>query len=152
MPELKSTVLVVEDHAGNLAAVTKLFGKLGWGVTSACDACSAFEVVGDLAHASAPLDLALVDLMIPDKSGADVIRSIRVSGIKSASGRPTFIIAYTGVDLTPDPDGPVALAFAAGADAIVAKPSSVEHILAIHAGREASDVPIPPHLSPRRNT
>jgi DNA-binding response OmpR family regulator len=80
-----SNILVIDDNASVRKALTMMLESGGFHVTAAKDGregLSAFE-------ASAP-DLVLVDIIMPDKDGIEIIREMR-------RARPaTKIIAMTG--------------------------------------------------------
>lgn len=71
-------VLCVDDHAGFLAGVRRLFERQGWLVVTAIDGRSA------IARARAQrFDVWLVDLRLPDFSGIEIVRKLRDEGLST---------------------------------------------------------------------
>src|SRR5690349_19081355 len=66
------TVLVVDDNAANRDALTRRLGRRGYAVLTAADGPAALAVV-----ASRPVDLVLLDVMMPGMSGLEVLQRIR---------------------------------------------------------------------------
>ncbi|MGE0830527.1 MAG: response regulator [Hyphomonadaceae bacterium] len=103
-------VLIVDDNAhmrALLGAMLECFG--GMRIRQAGCGREALELI-----AQAPADLLLLDYILPDMSGLDVLRDIRAA----PRGAGAHIIMITGYD---DPRS-IDEARAAGADAFLAKP------------------------------
>jgi signal transduction histidine kinase/ActR/RegA family two-component response regulator len=66
-------ILVVEDHETTAEVMMRLLSSLGYKVTLARDVQSAKQCVDSL-----PIDLVISDLGLPDGSGLDVIRHLRI--------------------------------------------------------------------------
>lgn len=66
----KRVVLIVEDHDGIRSALTRLFRLAGW------DALGVATVAEGLSSLDPAPDFAVVDLMLPDGDGEDVVRAI----------------------------------------------------------------------------
>lgn len=142
-PDPRPLLLIVEDNRVALDALDKLVSDAGWRVVKAR---TGFEAATHLHSGIEPPDAVLVDLMIPDPPGEAIVRMIR--DMKLASRRtnePVRIVAYTGVDSpgVPGHGHPITQAFEAGIDAVVLKPATLEHTLAVVRGDHPGDVPLP---------
>ncbi len=69
---MKRPILVVDDEPGIRFVYREYLGELGYPVLVAADGAEALR-----AGRSQPLALALVDLNLPDMTGADVIQGLR---------------------------------------------------------------------------
>src|SRR3972149_3553618 len=72
MPELKGSLLVIDDEPEIRESLETLLSLEGFAVESAADARSGFE---RLEHK--PFDLVLLDVSLPDRSGLDLLEEIR---------------------------------------------------------------------------
>ena len=115
MTNAKPQVLVVEDEANLRTALRDNLVDEGYAVRVAADGASARK---DLA--SAPVDLVILDLMLPDASGYDLAREIR------AAKNPAMILMLTARTLEED----IVRGFEAGADDYVSKPYRLAELLA----------------------
>ena len=117
---LRPRVVVVEDHAALKELIRDVLVTDGWTVTAFGSAHAALE----LATHTRDRFIALVDLMLPDGSGVEVVRTLARQGA---------VIAFSG-------SGPRVLAAAseAGALRVLKKPIAVDELLA--AVREAAVV------------
>ena len=71
-------VLLVEDHADSLRLLAKLLGLNGFNVEVARSAAEAVKVAS-----GAPIDLVICDLMLPDRSGFELLDDLqRISGAR----------------------------------------------------------------------
>ncbi|WP_066464251.1 response regulator [Sanguibacter suarezii] len=109
-----TTVLVVDDDAGLVRALTINLRAHGWVVTTAPDGAHALDAVA----ASQP-DVVVLDLGLPDMSGLDVI-----AGIRGWSRVPIVVLSarQLGDDKVDALD--------AGADDYVTKPFAMNELLA----------------------
>lgn len=110
---LAPRILVVEDEPAILESVAYALGREGFLVDTAGTRLSAEEYLGRA-------DLVLLDLMLPDGSGFDVISTLR------AQGRTTPIIVLSSRD---DEADRIA-ALETGADDYVTKPFSPREVVA----------------------
>jgi CheY-like chemotaxis protein len=73
-PDPGHLVLVVEDDADTREVLSELLASEGYRVRAAASAAEAMDLLATL---PAPPELALVDVVMPDKSGLDLIREMR---------------------------------------------------------------------------
>ena len=108
-------LLVIEDDETLRETLCKQLADAGFGVEQAADGREGLYFAKEY-----PVDLAIVDLGLPEMSGLDVIRDAR------AAGKTYPILILTARDRWQDKvDG-----LAAGADDYVVKPFHIEEILA----------------------
>lgn len=108
-------VLLVEDDEDISRIVYSYLVKEGYEVETAFDG----EAAEKLFHSGGPYDLVLLDLMLPKRSGTDVLQSIR-----SGSLVPVLIMSAK------DSDVDKALGLGFGADDYIAKPFSMIELAA----------------------
>lgn len=108
-------LLVIEDDTTLRESLCRQFADNGFGVEQAADGKEGLYYATEY-----PIDLAVVDLGLPEMSGLDVIREVRTSG------KTYPILILTARDRWQDKvDG-----LAAGADDYVVKPFHIEEVLA----------------------
>lgn len=108
-------ILVIEDDETLLASLVQQLGDAGFGVEQAADGREGLYFATEY-----PVDLAIVDLGLPEMNGLDVIRQTR------EAGKTYPILILTARDRWQDKvDG-----LAAGADDYVVKPFHIEEVLA----------------------
>lgn len=107
-------ILIAEDHLDSREALRILLEAFGFRVETAVHGRDAL----DLALA-APPDLILMDVMMPEVDGLEVIRRLR----QDERTRAVPVIAVTAMD------GAQRLAIQAGADDFVAKPIDTRSLL-----------------------
>jgi two-component system response regulator RegX3 len=110
----KRKILVVEDEKGIYEPLAEALNREGFGVFVAPTAAEAVESI----RSRSP-DLVLLDVMLPDGDGRDVLRQIR-----SSSRTPVIILTARGEEM----DRVVGLEL--GADDYVAKPFSAAELIA----------------------
>jgi DNA-binding response OmpR family regulator len=108
-----SRVLVVDDEAAIRDAVRYLLQAEGLEVTCRSDGASAVE-----AATTAEFDLVILDVMLGDISGVEVVRRIRAE-----SAVPILLLSAR------DAEADVVLGFEAGADDYVVKPFSKRELV-----------------------
>ena len=111
---MSGKVLVVDDEPQILRAVTASLRGAGYDVTTADTAEAALT-----AAAVAPPDAVILDLVLPDGRGTDVVRELR-----TWSSVPVIVLSVVG------DEGDKVDALDAGADDYVTKPFGVEELLA----------------------
>jgi CheY-like chemotaxis protein len=105
-------VLLVEDHADTRAALKVFLELKGYAVSLAEDAASGLQA------ATAPFDVVVCDIGLPDRSGLDVVRKI-------AAEKPIKAIALSGYGTPHD----VELSSRAGFAAHLVKPVGAEELV-----------------------
>ena len=70
--ETKPVILVVEDNDDNRQLVLKVLGRRGYEVVGVVDGNEALERLNDINP-----DLILMDVILPDMGGADVIKTLK---------------------------------------------------------------------------
>jgi CheY-like chemotaxis protein len=108
-------LLLVDDDARNLYALTKLLRKKGFVVEVASDSIKALELLAQTAF-----DALLTDIMMPQVDGYELIRRVRALGYDKLP-----IIAITAKAM----QGDDALCLQAGANAYLAKPVDVNVLI-----------------------
>ena len=110
-------ILVAEDDADIRQALVDLLEGEGYGVTAVGDGAKAIDA---WRSAKEPFDLLLLDVMMPEKSGYDVCRTVRAAGgsvaVLMLSAKCAEIDKVVGLEL--------------GADDYVTKPFGVRELLA----------------------
>jgi DNA-binding response OmpR family regulator len=120
----EETILVVEDDPSIVTGLRDLLRHSGYAVTVARDGVRALAE-----FKRAKPDLVLLDIMIPEKSGYDVLREIR----KTDSLTPVLMLTAKGQEV----DKVVGLEL--GADDYIVKPFGMQELLArIRAARRRS--------------
>ena len=112
---MTARILLVEDEPAILESLAYVLGRDGFSVITAKNAAEA----GTLA---AGVDLVVLDLMLPDGSGFDLIRGWRAAALE----RPMPIIVLSSRDAESDR----VAALESGADDYVTKPFSPREIVA----------------------
>ncbi|WP_425403643.1 response regulator transcription factor [Hwanghaeella sp.] len=106
MGETTPRILIVEDDEDIASALSRGLAREGYDPVVAQDIASATDLAGD------GCDAAIVDVMLGDQSGTDLVRRLRAGGMSA----PIIILsALSGVDERAD-------GLEAGADDYVAKP------------------------------
>jgi DNA-binding NtrC family response regulator len=82
---MRGRVLVVDDDAEVLGSLEDALGALGWEVSTAANAAAALEAV-----AEGEPDVVLLDVMLPDRSGLEVLEQIK------AAGEATAVVMMSG--------------------------------------------------------
>lgn len=110
-----SRILVIEDNEDLAFGLRKVLEFEGYEVEAAADGESGLACV----RGSEP-DLLILDIMLPGKSGFDVLRELRISGLRF----PVLILTARSQE------SDVVLGFDFGADDYVTKPFSTAELLA----------------------
>ncbi len=112
-PQLKGTVLVVDDHPVNRKFVEILLGKMGLEVRVAEDGAQALKLL----FAGSAVDAVLMDLQMPVMDGLEATRRLRAW--EAEQGRPRVpVVAFTADAF----DEARLRTHEAGMDAFLAKP------------------------------
>ncbi|MBU8547208.1 response regulator transcription factor [Roseomonas sp. F4] len=107
-------LLVVEDDGEMRNLITKFLRQNGFRVTGARDGREMWDVLG-----SAPVDLILLDVMLPGQSGLDLCRALRAK-----SGVPIIMVTARGEEADR------VLGLELGADDYIPKPFGRAELLA----------------------
>ena len=117
---MAKTVLLIEDEPNIIEAVQYILSRNGWQVKTHANGHDANAVI----QSSLP-DLIILDVMLPGKSGYDILREIRLT--PDCSDIPVLILTARGQ--TKDRQ----LAEALGASRFMTKPFSNQEMLdAVH--------------------
>lgn len=108
-------VLIVEDEADLAAALARSLADESFAVDIASDGAE-----GLFRGIEIPYDAIVLDIMLPDRTGWDVLRGLR------AAGRTTPVIVLTALDAVEDR----VRGLDVGADDYLTKPFSVEELVA----------------------
>ncbi|MEO8113154.1 MAG: response regulator [Phenylobacterium sp.] len=111
--EILPRLLVVDDIADNREILRRRFTRLGYEVIEASGGKEALELIADQAF-----DLVLLDIMMPDIDGLEVLRQVRVTHSQAALP----IIMVTGKSASED----VVEALALGANDYITKPVDLD--------------------------
>jgi CheY-like chemotaxis protein len=112
-------VLVVDDDARNIFALTSLLENQDMDVLSSTDGRSAIEII----KSTPDLSLVLMDIMMPEMDGYETIGEIR----KDAEFRTLPILALTAKAMKGDREK----CLDAGASDYIAKPVNTEQLLSL---------------------
>jgi signal transduction histidine kinase/ActR/RegA family two-component response regulator len=116
-PRASATLLYIEDNASNVRLLEGiLLRRPSWSLSHAGHGRLGMELA-----TSRPFDLILLDLHLPDISGAEVLRNLRAN-----PGTAKVPIVVLSADASP---GQIDRLIAAGADSYVTKPIDVEDLL-----------------------
>ncbi|MGB5567453.1 MAG: response regulator transcription factor [Acidimicrobiia bacterium] len=111
---MRLRVLIVEDEPSYVDALSVALEREGFDVLAAVDGRA-----GLLSFLEDPPDIVLLDLMLPEMSGLDVLR-----GIRSEANTPVIVLSAK------DAESDVVTALELGADDYLTKPYSVRELLA----------------------
>lgn len=82
-------VMLIEDEPNIIEAIRFLLTRDGWDVQTHCDGTDAVEVI----RAGAP-DLVILDVMLPGKSGMDILRDLR--DLEELANLPVLMLTARG--------------------------------------------------------
>jgi len=119
MPVMETTnarILIVEDDPEVGTGLEDFFSIKGYNVTRASDGSEAMQQITTLP----PYDVVLLDVMLPEKDGFDVLREARKAGVDS----PVIMLTVKGQDKHK------LRGFDLGADDYVTKPFNAEELAA----------------------
>lgn len=122
---LKNRVLIVEDDRTTGVALRRILQSEGFAATVATTIAIARTA---LDHPDT-LDCVVLDLLLPDGNGIEILRDIRAANL------PIRVVVVTGAGA-----GQAAIAELNGADRVIEKPMSVaELVAAIRGGADIGD-------------
>jgi len=116
-------VLLAEDDVRNIFALTSMLEPLGIQIAVARNGREALEVLEARQNSEEPIDLVLMDIMMPEMDGLEAMRAIR----KKADWKNLPIIALTAKAMPSDQQQ----CLDAGASDYLAKPLNVEKLLSL---------------------
>ncbi|MFC5569137.1 ATP-binding protein [Lysobacter yangpyeongensis] len=111
-------ILIADDHAANRTVLQRLLEKAGHRVTSVDGGEAVLEAV-----AACDYDAVICDLHMPDVSGLDLLRQLRVMQAGSPNRTPVLILS---ADVTPES---IQACQQAGARAFLSKPVATSRLL-----------------------
>lgn len=126
-------ILVVDDVAVNREILKRRLVRRGFEITEACGGREALEIID-----SKPVDLVLLDIMMPDVDGLEVVRTVR----RTRSTVELPIIMVSARSFSED----VTQCLELGANDYVTKPVDFEATLKLihrELARKAGDCPAP---------
>lgn len=109
-------VLLIEDEPNIIEAIRFLLTRDGWNVDTHSDGADAVDVI----RAAAP-DLVILDLMLPGRSGMDILRELRE--IPELEALPVLMLTARGQSRDRD------MAEKAGVSRFMTKPFSNAEVL-----------------------
>ncbi|CUH52743.1 response regulator [Shimia sp. R11_0] len=83
------SVLVIEDEPNIIEAISFILSRDGWSVATHSNGHDAFGVVQDTMP-----DLVILDVMLPGKTGYDILREIR--GAEGTQALPVLMLTAKG--------------------------------------------------------
>lgn len=110
------TVLLVEDEPNIIEAIRFLLSRDGWDVKTHSNGADAVDVI-----CSAVPDLLILDMMLPGKSGMDILRELRAG--ESTNRLPVLMLTARGQSRDRD------MAEKAGVNRYMTKPFSNEEVM-----------------------
>ncbi|WP_163846244.1 response regulator transcription factor [Pseudooceanicola aestuarii] len=113
---MSKTVLLIEDEQNIIEAISFILSRDGWRVATHSNGVDAVAAV----QARQP-DLVILDVMLPGRSGYDILKELRASAM--ARDLPVLMLTARGQSRDRD------LAVAAGASRFMTKPFSNAEVL-----------------------
>ena len=113
---MSKSILLIEDEPNIVEAINFILSRDGWKVATHSNGHDANQVI----DAKAP-DLVILDVMLPGKSGFDILRDLRRSGAKPDT--PVLILTARGQNKDRE------LAYELGASDFMSKPFSNADVL-----------------------
>jgi CheY-like chemotaxis protein len=115
----KKKVLIIDDDSRNIFALTATLRARSF----ECLSCLSAEEALQLLQGDTPVDVVLIDMMMPDMDGYEAIPLIKA--IPSRAGTP--VISVTAQAMVGDREK----CLAAGADGYISKPIDVDKLLQV---------------------
>ena len=113
---MKARILVVDDNPDSLAIMRTILENHGYEVVAAGNGTDGLAVVR-----STPVDLVLLDVMMPDMSGIEVLQQIKLD---AATGRLPVILVTAKTQ-----DDDLLSGYEYGADYYIPKPFTAKQLL-----------------------
>ena len=118
-PSAFGSILVVEDDPAVRDLVAACLDMEGYTVEEAQDGAEAIDALNQQRRPLDPLQLVLLDMMLPDVDGLEVLRHWAVAGA------PVPVVAMSANSQL------LSAAMAAGAQAALAKPFDIQQLVAV---------------------
>jgi CheY-like chemotaxis protein len=115
----KKTVLIIDDDSRNIFALTATLKAKGF----SCLSCMGAQEAINLLKGDSPVDIVLIDMMMPDMDGYEAIPLIKAIDKR----REVPVISVTAQAMVGDREK----CLAAGADGYISKPIDVDKLMAI---------------------
>jgi DNA-binding response OmpR family regulator len=115
--DMNRRILIADDEPNMLLSLEFLMKRAGFEVTTAADGQAALDAI-----AESPPDLALLDVLMPRKSGLEVCETVRSNPVWN----DVKIVLLTAMGREVDREKGLAL----GADAYITKPFATNELLA----------------------
>lgn len=112
----KVNILVVDDIPLNVLLIQKMLGRFKFNVLTSNNGQAALDLI-----ASQPVDLVLLDLMMPGIDGYEVLRQLRAN----ESTKPLPVVILSALNSSDD----VTKGFQLGANDFITKPIIMERLL-----------------------
>ena len=122
-------ILIADDEPNMLLSLEFLMKRAGFDVTTAVDGQAALDAI-----AAAPPDLALLDVLMPKKSGLEVCEAIRAN----PEWRSIKVVLLTAMSREVDREK----GLATGADAYITKPFATRELVARVKELLTADAPV----------
>ena len=119
MNKSPKSILIIDDDARNIFALSAILKARGFTVVSATGVREAYVILGQ----PEPIDTILIDMMMPEMDGYEAIPQLK----KDDRYKYIPLIAVTAQAMAGDREK----CLAAGADAYLAKPVDVDALLAL---------------------
>ncbi|MBC55996.1 MAG: two-component system response regulator [Confluentimicrobium sp.] len=110
-------VLLIEDEPNIIEAIRFVLSRDGWNVQTHSDGRGAYDRVVDLRP-----DVVILDVMLPERSGFDILRDIRAG--KDTAALPVLVLTAKGQSKDRE------MAESLGASRFMTKPFSNNEVLA----------------------
>jgi two-component system response regulator MprA len=118
-PSVSGSILVVEDDSAVRDLVASCLAIEGYTVEEAQDGAEAIQALDQQRRPVDPLLLVLLDMMLPEVDGLEVLRHW------AGAGAPVPVVAMSANHTL------LSAAMAAGAQATLAKPFDIEQLVAV---------------------
>ena len=79
MSQTRRVLMIVEDDPSSRSSLRSIFSRRGWAI---CQAATYSEAMAFLDHGLEP-DCLLLDLVLPDGDGEEILRKVRTEGLKT---------------------------------------------------------------------
>lgn len=109
-------ILMIEDEPNIAEAVRFILTRDGWGLTLHGDGEGGVEAIRELRPR-----LVILDMMLPNRSGAEILADLRADGNASIAATPVLLLTARGDTVES----------AAQADAVLSKPFANDDLRAV---------------------